>query len=387
LKPAVELAKLGAVMTRVNRAFLSYRRSDSDYALLLYEFLKQNFGREGVFLDTDYIEPGENFVETLERELESCGAFVALIGRGWIDSLPRLQEERDFVRMELATILTRKAPLVPVLAGGAKMPKPDQLPPELAVLPQLSAVEFRVHDDLEALVRAIGKAVPLQKASDARPDAKQRRVLELLKQQVHRINSRADELIGEKQIDRAFDELNEGIEVLVCLQEWSPAEVQLTLHLGYLYKTTAQAFQAAGDNEQSERYFDLAASVFEQAKKESAKKYYSPSDLASAINGLGNIQYHRGDLKGALENYRLAVTLTPDYAYAWHDLFGAYVEQAKRGDLNLAAMREAYENARRTGLSTPGLSEQYLNELGQYLRYWEQQAAGPKKPRTVKKRR
>jgi TIR domain len=91
----------------VQRAFLSYRRSDSDYALLLYEFLKQNFGRDRVFLDTDYIEPGENFVQTLERELASCGAFVALIGRGWIESLSRLQEDRDYVRMEIAFVLAR----------------------------------------------------------------------------------------------------------------------------------------------------------------------------------------------------------------------------------------------------------------------------------------
>lgn len=371
----------------MKRVFLSYRRSDTDYALLLYEFLKQNFGRDGVFLDTDYIEPGENFVETLERELAACGAFVALIGRGWIESLSRLQEERDFVRIEIASVLTRKLSLVPVLAGGAKMPKPDQVPVELATLPQLSAVEFRVRDDLEALVRAIGKAVPVQKASEARPDPQQRRVLDLLKRQVHRINTRAVELIGEGRADRAFDELREGMEVLVCLQKWSPAEVQLTLHLGYLYKTSAQAFQALGNNERAEWYFDLAASVFEQAKTASAQKYYAPGDLASAINGLGNIQYHRGDVDRAVESYKLAVTLQPDYAYAWHDLFGAYIEQAKRGKPDLAGMREAYENTRRTGLSIPGLSEQYLNQLGGYLQYWEQRDGGTKKPRAPKKRR
>jgi hypothetical protein len=371
----------------MKRAFLSYRRSDSDYALLLYEFLKQNFGRGGVFLDTDYIEPGENFVDTLERELASCGAFVALIGRGWIDSLFRLREARDFVRMELVSVLSRKGLLIPVLAGGAKMPDPEQLPAELATLPQLSAVEVRVHDDLQALVRAIGIAVPVQKARDSAPDARQRRVLDLLKRQVHRINTRAVELIGERQTDRAFDELNEGMEVLVCLQEWSPAEAQLTLHLGYLYKTTAQAFQAIGDAEQEVRYLDLAASVFEQAKTAGAQKYYSAGDLASAINGLGNIQYQRGDVDRAIESYRLAVTLQPDYAYAWHDLFGAYNGQAKRGKLDLAGMREAYENTRRTGLSIPGLGQQYLDQLGGYLRYWEQQAGERKKRPAARKRR
>src|SRR5262249_30280125 len=162
--------------------------------------------------------------------------------------------------------------------------------------------------------------------------------------------------------DRAFDELHEGMEVLVCLQEWSPAEAQLTLHLGYLYKTSAQAFLASGNQEQATRYFDLAASVFEQAKAAAAQKDYSRSDWASAINGLGNIQYYRGDVTGAIQSYRLAVTLEPDYAYAWHDLFGALVRQAQEGKPDLIGMREAYNNTRRTGQSIPGLSEQYLNK-------------------------
>lgn len=371
----------------MQRAFLSYRRSDSDYALLLYEFLKQNFGRDRVFLDTDYIEPGENFVNTLERELASCGAFVAVIGRGWIKSLPRLQDPRDYVRMEIAAVLARGVLLIPVLAGGAKMPNPKHLPVDLATLPELSAVEFRVHGDLEAIVKAIGKAVPLQKTGDAEPNPQQRRVFDLLRRQVNRINARAVELIDSGQIDRSLDELREGMEVLVCLQEWSPAEAQLTLHLGYLYKTSAQAFLASKENEQASRYFDLAASVFEQAKTAAAQKYYSPSDLASAINGLGNIQYYRGDVDSAIQNYRLAVTLSPDYAYAWHDLFGALIKQAQQGKLDLAGMREAYENTRRWGQSIPGLSEQYLNQLSGYLQHFEQQANEKKKSRAARKRR
>jgi tetratricopeptide (TPR) repeat protein len=371
----------------VQRAFLSYRRSDSDYALLLYEFLKQNFGRDRVFLDTDYIEPGENFVQTLKRELASCGAFVALIGQGWIESLSRLQEDRDYVRMEIASVLARRGLLVPVLAGGAKMPRPEALPADLALLPQLSAVAFRVHDDLEGLVRAIGKAVPVRKVEEGGSTPQQRRVLNLLERQVHRINARAVELIDAKQTDRAFDELREGMEVLMCLNEWSPAEVSLTLHLGYLYKTSAQAFLESGDKQHASQYFDLAASVFEQAKTSTARKHYSPDELASAINGLANIQYYRGELDRSIENYRLAVTLAPDYAYAWHDLFGAYVEQAKRGKPDLVGMREAYENTKRTGQSIPGLSQKYLDQLAGHLQYWEKQALGRKKTPVAKKRR
>ena len=85
----------------MDRVFLSYRRADSDYALLLYEFLKQNFGRDRIFLDTAFIEPGQDFVDILERELETCVAFVALIGRGWLERSPRLMEATDYVRLEV----------------------------------------------------------------------------------------------------------------------------------------------------------------------------------------------------------------------------------------------------------------------------------------------
>jgi tetratricopeptide (TPR) repeat protein len=371
----------------VERVFLSYRRSDSDYALLLYEFLKQNFGRDRVFLDTDYIEPGENFVKTLERELESSAAFIALIGRGWTDSLSRLSEARDYVRMELAWVLGRNGLVVPVLAGGAKMPSADDLPVELASLPQLSAVEVRVHGDLEALVRVIRKVMPEQRPAEQELTAQQRRVLDLLRRQVSRVQVRAVELIEAGQIDRAFDELNEGIEVVLCLQEWSPAAVSVTLLLGYIYKTLAQAFLASGHQQQADQYFDLAASVFETAKTTTAQEQYSSDELASAINGLANIQYYRGELDAAIENYKLAVKIVPGYAYAWHDLFLAYVERAKQGKPDLAGMREALENTRRTGQGIPGLGEKSLQQLDQLLRYWEQQPAATGKPRRGKGRR
>lgn len=356
----------------MKRAFLSYRRTDSDYALLLYEFLKQSFGRDQVFLDTDYIEPGENFVATLDRELESCAVFLALIGKGWIDSIERLGQPRDFVHREVAVALSRPGLVIPVLAGGARMPKAEDLPADMAALPDLSALEVRVHGDLDTLVRSIAKVLPPAPPPEtAAPSPQQRRILDLLTRQVQRLQLRAVELLDANQPDRAFDELREGIEVLLCLQEWSPQEVSLTIQLGYIYKTLAQACLASNQPKEASRYFDLAASIFELAKTDSVQKQYSPADLAGALNGLGNIQYYRGDLDRAVENYRLAVTLLPGYAYAWHDLFGAYYERARRGQVDLAAMREALDQTRRTGQSIPGLSGQYLDQLEARLREFE----------------
>jgi tetratricopeptide (TPR) repeat protein len=362
----------------MERAFLSYRRADSDYALLLYEYLKQGFGRKRVFLDVDFIEPGQDFTKILQTELGTCAAFIALIGRGWLESLSRLHEPDDYVRFEIASVLQRGILLVPILAGGTRMPKPGQFPDELAELSHLSALEIRVDSDLQTLQRVLRKALPEAAPTPAIHDPAHHRVLELLKRQVQRSQVRAVELIEQGRSDRAFDELQETIEVILCLQQWGPPDVALDLHLGYVYKTLAQAYQtAAKDMGRAEEYFDLAASVFERAEAAGAYERYTTAERAGAINGLGNIYYQRGDLDRAIERYRVAIGLAPEYAYAWHDLFGALVARAQRGEVDLPALREAYERMKRTGQGQPGLSAQYLAQLEAWVQRFEEPAAGP----------
>ena len=51
--------------------FISYRRSDSAKdARAIYERLRREFGENKVFIDLEGIEPGEDFVESLERQLD-----------------------------------------------------------------------------------------------------------------------------------------------------------------------------------------------------------------------------------------------------------------------------------------------------------------------------
>ena len=48
--------------------FISYRREDTaPYAGRLYDRLTEHFGAGQVFIDTDQIEPGEDFVELIYR--------------------------------------------------------------------------------------------------------------------------------------------------------------------------------------------------------------------------------------------------------------------------------------------------------------------------------
>src|SRR5271155_2652269 len=101
--------------------FISYRReSTAAFAGRLFDRLSTKFGPERTFIDIDMIEPGEDFVEVLERKLADAAALVVLIGRDWLDckdthGVPRLENPDDFVRLEVATALRRKVRVIPVL--------------------------------------------------------------------------------------------------------------------------------------------------------------------------------------------------------------------------------------------------------------------------------
>ncbi|MBD0291632.1 MAG: toll/interleukin-1 receptor domain-containing protein, partial [Thermoleophilia bacterium] len=64
---------------------LNYRRDDTaGHAGRLYDALSEEFGEDAVFMDIDKIEPGVNFVQAIERAIDACDVFIALIGRQWL---------------------------------------------------------------------------------------------------------------------------------------------------------------------------------------------------------------------------------------------------------------------------------------------------------------
>src|SRR5207247_2365741 len=105
-----------------------YRREDaSGHAGRLYDVLAAAFGADQVFIDVDTIEPGVDFVERIETSVASVDALVAVIGRDWLTAADaegrrRLDNPEDFVRLEIASALSRNIRVIPVLVEGARMP-------------------------------------------------------------------------------------------------------------------------------------------------------------------------------------------------------------------------------------------------------------------------
>lgn len=147
--------------------FISYRREDaSGFAGRLHESLSLHFGDKRVFRDIDRIQPGATFGDVIHQSLESCGAFVVVIGREWlVDSCGRrrLEDPDDWVRQELALVLARDdVTIFPVLVEDAAMPSAADLPEPLAALAGQNAIELsdsRWAYDVSRLMSAVDAVV------------------------------------------------------------------------------------------------------------------------------------------------------------------------------------------------------------------------------------
>ncbi len=149
--------------------FISYRREDAeDSARALYESLLREFGKDRLFIDVEDIAYGSDFREAVEKKLDDCGVFLAVIGPTWLDAKDpndpaarrRLDNPGDFVRQEVGTALKRKSlPVIPVLVRGATMPPPDRLSEDLHDLAYRNALTLSHavgwEDNVNKLVRQI----------------------------------------------------------------------------------------------------------------------------------------------------------------------------------------------------------------------------------------
>src|ERR1051325_1339384 len=162
--------------------FLSYRRKDGDFAVLLYAWLMERFDAENVFWDREDIDPGSDFRQVLSATLRNCDALVALIGPQWSPS--------PWIQREIGASLKRRILVLPVLLGDAPNIDAGALPKavrRLASLQTLETRDLRFRDRLlEALDRVVsGSANTKTSASPSTADdLRARRLIGLLQNQI-----------------------------------------------------------------------------------------------------------------------------------------------------------------------------------------------------------
>ena len=132
----------------MSAVFVSYRRNDAQgWAGRLGTDLAQAFGDGARFFDLASIPLGADFVIEIERAISQAAAALVLIGPRWLDAgedagARRLDDPDDIVRLEIARVLALGIPVIPVLLGGASMPRATELPEPLRPLAQRNAIEL-----------------------------------------------------------------------------------------------------------------------------------------------------------------------------------------------------------------------------------------------------
>jgi formylglycine-generating enzyme required for sulfatase activity len=155
--------------------FLSYRRDDAaGWTGRLADDLRRELPGHHVFYDLASIEIGEDFVDAMRRSLADCAVVLVMIGRNWLNTKDdagnrRLDDPEDWVRIEVAEALHRQGlRVVPVLVGGASMPRAADLPEPVKPLARRNAHEIsdrRWEYDVTQLVAALKKIPSLSGAT------------------------------------------------------------------------------------------------------------------------------------------------------------------------------------------------------------------------------
>lgn len=130
----------------------------------IYDRLVERFGKQQVFKDVDSIPLGVDFRKHLQKIVGSCDIFLAVMGDHWLETggaagKKRLDDPKDFVRIELEAALQRDIPVVPVLVRNARVPEESELPVTLAALAYRNGMAVRpdpdFHRDMDRLIEGV----------------------------------------------------------------------------------------------------------------------------------------------------------------------------------------------------------------------------------------
>src|SRR5579862_7250412 len=149
--------------------FINYRRDDAPgVAGRLFDYLAIRFSKDALFMDVDAMKPGMDFSKQLDTQDSQCRVLLAVIGPHWLAAKDktgarRLDSDKDYVRIELASALKRDIAVIPILVDGATMPPEESLSDDLKPLAYRHALELRhtrFNADADAIVQALETVVP-----------------------------------------------------------------------------------------------------------------------------------------------------------------------------------------------------------------------------------
>jgi TIR domain len=157
--------------------FISYRRDDSaPWAGRLHDRLAASLDTWRIFFDIDSVDLGQDFRTVIASTLESCDVVLVLIGPTWLTKdeagRRRIDDESDVHRIEVTTALNLGLRVIPILVGGAAMPRSSELPGDLQSLAFRNALTVdhgSFTRDVEVLERALRRIEPREPSGARAP--------------------------------------------------------------------------------------------------------------------------------------------------------------------------------------------------------------------------
>lgn len=145
--------------------FICYRRADSiDISGRIYDHLSQHFGKDAIFKDVDSVPLGVDFRSFINEVVGTCQVLLVVIGDHWLsitdnEGKRRLDDARDYVRLEIESALKKNIPVIPLLIGKATMPAEEDLPAGLKELAFRNGIQIRpdpdFHNDMTRLIKSL----------------------------------------------------------------------------------------------------------------------------------------------------------------------------------------------------------------------------------------
>ncbi len=162
------------------KIFVCHRREDTaDVTGRIFDRLVMDYGGQQILKDLDSIPLGVDFREYLGRMVGECDVFLAVIGPRWLNAeggTSRLEDARDFVRIEIESALAREIPIVPLFVGGASMPSEEDVPESIRSFVYRNGVPVRpdpdFHRDMDRVIAGLdgyGRPAPPPPAETATP--------------------------------------------------------------------------------------------------------------------------------------------------------------------------------------------------------------------------
>ena len=148
-----------------DKIFISYRRElSADVTGRIYDRLSQHFEKKNIFKDVDSVPLGFDFRKFIDNEVSKCRIMLVVISKDWTsvkntEGKRRIDDPKDFVRIEVESALKRNIPIIPILAGTVTIPSELELPDSLKDLTYRNAIAVRsdpdFHRDVDRLIRGI----------------------------------------------------------------------------------------------------------------------------------------------------------------------------------------------------------------------------------------